>query len=82
MRLAQTLLDRNVRVCGTMRANRGIPCDLEGEGRCLKKGESAFRRKGDVIVQVWKDKRLVQMMSMIHEATTVNTGREDRKTKK
>jgi len=82
VRLAQTLLDRNVRVCGTMRANRGIPCDLEGEGKCLKKGESAFRRKGDVIVQVWKDKRLVQMISTIHEATTVNTVRKDRKTKK
>jgi len=24
VRLAQTLLDRNIRVCGTMRANRGI----------------------------------------------------------
>ena len=59
VRLAQTLLDRNVRVCGTMRANRSIPHDLEGEGRCLKKAQSAFRRKGDVMVQVWKDKRLV-----------------------
>ena len=52
VRLAQTLLDRNVRVCGTMRANRGISRDLEGEGKRLKKGESAFRRKGDVMVQV------------------------------
>ena len=59
VRLAQILLDRNVRVCGTMRANRGILCDLEGEGKRLKKGESAFRKKGDVMVQVWKDKRLV-----------------------
>ena len=31
MRLAQTLLDRHTRVCSTMRPNRGIPCDLEGE---------------------------------------------------
>jgi hypothetical protein len=28
VRLAHTLLDRNVRVCGTIGANRGIPCDL------------------------------------------------------
>jgi hypothetical protein len=41
-RFAQTLLDRNMRVCGTMRANRGIPCDLEGEGKRLKKEQSAF----------------------------------------
>ena len=59
VRLAQTLLDRNMRVCGTIRANRGIPCDLEVEGTHSKKGQSAFRRKGDVMVQVWKDKRLV-----------------------
>jgi len=29
VRLAETLLDRNVGVCGTKRADRGIPCDLE-----------------------------------------------------
>ena len=38
VRIAQTLLNRNVRICGTMRANRGIPHDPEGEGKCLKKG--------------------------------------------
>jgi hypothetical protein len=52
VRLAQTLLDRYVRVYGTMSANRGIPRDLEGEGKCLKKGQSAFWRKGNVMVQV------------------------------
>ena len=55
MRLAQTLLDSNVKVCGKKRANRGIPCDLEGEGMHLKKGQSAFWRKGYVIVQVLND---------------------------
>jgi len=63
VRLAQTLLDRKVRVCSTMRPNRGIPCDVEEEGKRLKKGQSAFQRKGDVMVQVWKDKRLVRMIS-------------------
>jgi len=72
VRLAQTLLDRNVRVCGTMRANRG--------GKRLKKGQSAFRRKDDIMVQVCKDKRLVRMVSTICEATIVNTGQKDRKT--
>jgi hypothetical protein len=32
------------------------------------------------MVQVWKDNRLVRMISMIHEVTIVNTGRKDRKT--
>jgi hypothetical protein len=80
VKLAETLLDRNVRVCGIMRANRCIPHDLEGEGKCLNRGQSEFRRKGDVMVQVWKDKRLVCMISMIHDASIVNTGRKDRKT--
>jgi len=66
VRLAHTLLDRNVRVCSTVRANRGIPCNLEGEGKHLKKGQSVFQRKGDIMVQVWKDKRLVRMIIMPH----------------
>ena len=77
VRLAQTLLDRNVRVCGTMRANKGITRDLEGEGKRFKKGQSAFRREGDVMVHMWKDKRLVRMISIIHDITIVNTGWED-----
>jgi len=56
VRLAQTLLDRNTRVCSTMRANRGNPLDLEGKGKRLKKDKLAFWRNGDVMVQVWKDK--------------------------
>jgi len=46
----------------------------------LKKGQSAFRRKGDILIKVWKDKRLVHMMSKIHDTTTVNTGKKDEKT--
>jgi hypothetical protein len=78
VKLAETLLDRNLRVCGTMRANRGIPHDLEGEGKRLNRGQSALQRKGDVMVQVWKDKRLVHT---IHDGIIVNTGRKERKTK-
>ena len=33
-----------------------------------------------MMAQVWKDKRCVLMISMIHDATIVNTGRRDRKT--
>ena len=52
VRLAQTLLDRNESVCSTLRANRGIPRDLDGEANRSKAWQSAFRRKGDVILQV------------------------------
>ena len=60
-----------------MRANKGITRDLEGEGKRFKKGQSAFRREGDVMVHMWKDKRLVRMISIIHDITIVNTGWED-----
>jgi hypothetical protein len=33
------------------------------------------------MVQLWRDKRLVRVISTIHDATIVNTGRKDRKTK-
>ena len=46
----------------------------------MKKGQSAFWRKGDIMVQVWNDRRLVRMISTIHDTTNVNTWREDRKT--
>jgi hypothetical protein len=69
-----------VRVCGTVRANRGSPHDLEVEGKCLWKGQSPFQRKDDIMMPVWKDKRLVWMISMIYDATIVNTGKKDRKT--
>jgi hypothetical protein len=36
---------------GDMRPNRGIPRDLDGEGKCVKKEKSAFQRNGDVMVQ-------------------------------
>jgi hypothetical protein len=49
VRLTQTLLDRNVRVYGTRRAKRGIPCAPEGEG-------SIPEDLVDLVVQVWKDK--------------------------
>ena len=42
--------------------------------------QSVFCRKGDVIVQVWKDTRLVRIISTIQDTTNVNTGRKERKT--
>ena len=79
VRLAQTLLDRNVRVCGTVRANRSIPRDLEGEGDLLKMGSQ--RSGGNVSNGVSVEGQIiVRMISTIHEATIVNTGRKDRKT--
>jgi len=44
----------------------------------LKTGQSAFQGKGDIIVQM--DTRIVQLKSMIHDATVVEGGRKERRT--
>ena len=49
------MLDRNVRVCGTMSAN-GHSTQPRWGRHALEIEKSAFRRNGDVIVQVWNDK--------------------------
>jgi hypothetical protein len=77
VRLAETLMDKKARVCGTI--TRGIPPDLEQESNHLKQGQADFRRASDFLVQVWKDKGPVQMISTIHD-TIVNAGRKDQKT--
>jgi hypothetical protein len=38
-----------------MRAKRGIPGNLEGEDKHLETGQSALQRKGDEMVQVWRE---------------------------
>jgi hypothetical protein len=45
-----------MRIYSTRRANRGIPRDLEGEGKHLNRGKTAFQMNGDVMVEVWKGK--------------------------
>lgn len=57
--LVGILSKHTVTGCGTMEPNTGILKDLEKVIKQLKRGQS-FCRKGDVLVQVWKDfKRLV-----------------------
>jgi len=46
----------------------------------LEKTAVSVLRKGDVIVQAWKDKRLVQIRSTINYMTIVTTERKEGKT--
>ena len=57
VRSAETLLDRKARVCGSVRTNKGHSTWPEHEISHSTTGQSAFWRKGDVIVQVLRDKR-------------------------
>ena len=54
---------------GTVRINRkGLPKGVVGKNVKLKKGESVFRRKGNILCLKWCDKRMVTMISSRHHA--------------
>lgn len=63
---------------GTVRANRkGLPLGVTKNRKKLKKGEVVFRRNGPLLALAWCDKRSVYMISTIHGANMVSTGRVD-----
>jgi hypothetical protein len=51
--------------------NRGLPPDLKEESKSLKSGDTTFRRKGDILLQFWRDIRVVNMISTIHNSSMV-----------
>lgn len=67
VKLAEDLLDENIYSCATTRANRkDFPKELaltNPQVKCLKQGESLFRRKDNLVATAWKDKRVVHFLS-------------------
>ena len=80
--VAETLLSRQVRVCGTIRVNRGLPPEMKNESQSLKRGETRFRRKDEILLQSWRDTRVVNMISTIHDSTMVDVPRRNEEVKK
>lgn len=76
--MAEVFLQNKVRVCGTIRKNRGLP-------QCLQKitfsnGQATFRRKHDILLQIWNNgKRNVNMISTIHSARIMESGSVNRR---
>ncbi|TEA33110.1 hypothetical protein DBR06_SOUSAS18610024, partial [Sousa chinensis] len=58
---SEILLKNKTRVCGTIRESRGLPNQLKEKAKNLQRGEMTFLQKGEVILLIWKDKRLVRM---------------------
>jgi hypothetical protein len=54
-------------VCGAMRANREIPQNFEKQAKNMMKAQSLFQKRGDILVQIWKEKLVVWMICRIHE---------------
>jgi len=67
------LLQKLIRVCGTIRENRGLPKDMIEDAKELKKGEVTFRRNQEILLVSHQDKRLVNMISTLHTAEIIET---------
>jgi len=55
------LLQKLIRVCGTIGVNHGLPKDMIEGAKKLKKGEVTFRRNQEILLISHRDKRLVNM---------------------
>ena len=62
-----------------MRAKKGMPPYLELETKHAKNEQAAFHSKCDKKIQVWKDKRPVQMINTIHDANSKDHWKERQK---
>ncbi|MGL5707887.1 MAG: transposase [Aeromonas sp.] len=78
--LTKKLFLKKFRVCGTIRINRGLPKELKSAK--LKVMETTFLRRGEILLQIFKSnkKKDVRMISSIHNADLIDTGKKDRKT--
>ena len=67
----------NTCICGTMRANRvGIPSVLKNMD--VAKGKYAYRRKGNVLVLKLHDKKVIFLLSTLHNTEQVVTRKRTR----
>jgi hypothetical protein len=62
--------------------NRGLPPDLKDESQSLKRGETTFRRNGEILCQSWRDTRVVNMIFTIDNLSMVNVQRRHGEVKK
>ncbi|KAK4324284.1 hypothetical protein Pmani_005124 [Petrolisthes manimaculis] len=72
--LCQTLFDQKVFLCGTLRLAQGAPKDLQQlskKKQNMKYDEIQERHNNNVIVLLWKVKRIVNMVSTFHDARTL-----------
>ena len=77
-KLFMELLSRGLYACGTVRTNRvGFPNDLKTNN--LSRGEIAVRQSGNLTATIWKDKRVVSVLSTLSQpADTVEVIRRER----
>ncbi|XP_015596321.1 piggyBac transposable element-derived protein 4-like [Cephus cinctus] len=78
VKMAQILLENKMRVCGTIRKNRGLPQSLKTLR--LTRGQYEFRRNREILLEVWNNgRRNVNMISTIHSAQLMKSTNRSRR---
>jgi hypothetical protein len=79
--LLDELLRRGIRCCGTVNANRKeLPVELLSTADQLRDNEFAYRQRGELGMIVWKDRRLVYLLTTHTspaETTTIERRNKD-----
>ena len=71
VKLAEALLTNKIYCCGTLRLVRGAPKDIQAFSKSkIPHDSTIFKRKGNVFIILWKDKRVVNMISTCNNAET------------
>ena len=82
IKLFLSLLDRGIRACGTLCADRkGFPPCLK-DIKLSKQGDSAFAQSGDMVILVWRHKaknKPVKVLSTMFQAEGEDTVTQRRK---
>lgn len=68
--LARELLKMKCFITGTVMTNRvGLPIGLKRDQKKMTRGQMFAKRKGDLLVLSWKDKRVVTMLTTKHKGS-------------
>ena len=73
--LATSLLEHGIYLVGTIRTNQhGFPQELKTDAKQFEKhggrGDTRYVRQGDLLLQQWKDRRVVNVLSTVHRGHT------------
>ena len=67
------LLQKSIRVCGTIRLNHGLQKNMTEEAKKVEEWRVTFRRNQEILVISHKRRRLVNMISTLHTAEVIET---------
>nr|XP_045585833.1 piggyBac transposable element-derived protein 4-like [Procambarus clarkii] len=79
VRLSEALLQVGVYTCGTLRLQRGAPKSLQMQAKGkVPIDKTLFKRKDNTFIILWKDKRIVSLITNCHNAETQQVQRRKR----